>query len=86
MFYVYVLKSKLDRCLDTGYTDDLKRRFAEHNKGKNQSTKSRKPFDLLYYEAYHSQLDAQLREKDLKRSATIREVLHKQLKNSMTII
>ena len=66
MFYVYVLKSTKDNNLYTGYTNDLKRRLVEHNSGKNISTKSRIPFELIYYEAYKSREDATQREKMLK--------------------
>ena len=58
MFCVYVLKSDKDDKLYIGYTDDLRRRFEEHNKGKEKSTNLRKPFKLVYYEAYFSQKDA----------------------------
>ena len=66
MFYVYILRSEKDDNLYTGYTNDLKRRLVEHNSGKNTSTKSRKPFTLIYYEAYKSKEDATHREKMLK--------------------
>ena len=66
MFYVYILKSEKDNNLYTGYTNDLKRRLVEHNSGKSESTKSRKPFTLIYYEAYKSREDATHREKMLK--------------------
>ncbi len=79
MFYVYVLKSEKDGRLYTGYTTDLKRRFAEHNEGKSSSTKPRAPFELLYYEAYFSQADAKAREKRLKHSAGARTALRRRL-------
>ena len=66
MFYVYILRSEKDDNLYTGYTNDLKRRLVEHNSGKNTSTKFRKPFTLIYYEAYKSKEDATHREKMLK--------------------
>ncbi len=66
MFYVYILKSKKDGKLYIGYTNDLKRRVEEHNSGKNISTKSRRPFELVYYEAYKSDDDAKHREDMLK--------------------
>ena len=66
MFYVYVLRSRSDRKLYIGYTNDLRRRFAEHNSGLNRSTKSRRPFELIYYEAYKSGADAKNRERNLK--------------------
>lgn len=51
MFYTYVLKSTVDNKLYVGCTNDLKKRFNEHNTGKVTATKSRKPLILLYYEA-----------------------------------
>lgn len=48
MFYAYVLQSLIDCKLYTGYTNNLQKRFAEHNKGLNCSTKHRKPFKLIY--------------------------------------
>ncbi len=66
MFYVYVLRSLKDSNLYIGFTSDLKRRFTEHNKGESKSTKSRRPFELLYYEAHKSKEDAMRREKYFK--------------------
>ena len=47
MWYVYVIQSKKDNSLYTGFTNDLKRRFGEHNAGKNISTKHKTPFELV---------------------------------------
>ena len=66
MYYVYLLKSLKDHELYTGFTNDLRRRFAEHQQGKNESTRYRRPFVLIYYEAYASESDARLRERRLK--------------------
>lgn len=66
MFYVYILKSKRDKKCYTGSTNDLKKRFKEHNDGKIFSTKNRRPFEIVYYEAYKSEHDARIREKNLK--------------------
>lgn len=66
MFYVYILKSKKDNKLYIGYTNNLRKRLEEHNSKKNRSTKSRTPFELIYYEAYKNQEDAQKREEMLK--------------------
>lgn len=66
MFYVYILKSLKDELLYTGSTNDLRRRFKEHNSGKVFSTKLRKPFILIYYEAYSNEKDARMREHNLK--------------------
>jgi len=66
MFYVYILKSKKYDELYIGSTNDLKRRLVEHNKGNISSTKLKKPYNLLYYEAYRAESDARRREKMLK--------------------
>ena len=66
MFYVYVLRSVKDNNLYSGYTSDLKTRFRYHNQGKVEITKNRKPFKLIYYEAYLHQQDATTREKFFK--------------------
>ena len=66
MYYVYVLSSLKDKDMYVGYTSDLKRRLSEHNEGKSFSTAPRKPFKLVYYEAYMSKRDAERRERGLK--------------------
>lgn len=67
MFYVYLLKSKKDGDFYLGSTNDLKKRIREHNQGQVSSTKPRKPFILLYYEAYLNEEDARVREYNLKK-------------------
>jgi len=49
-----------------GYTNNLKRRLVEHNKGMVTSTKPYLPWKLIYYEACLNIKDAQRREKYLK--------------------
>lgn len=83
MFYVYVLKSKKDGMLYTGSTNDLKRRVMEHNKGLVDSTKQRRPFELVYYEAYKSEKDARSREHNLKLRANALNQLKRRIKESL---
>jgi putative endonuclease len=66
MFYVYVIKSIKDKRIYVGHTNDLKERFKQHNNGQVKSTKSRKPFELIYYEASNILEDSIKREKGLK--------------------
>jgi len=66
MFYVYVIQSKKDTKWYTGFTDNLQRRFKEHNNGKIFSTKGRGPFELIYYEVCINKQDARAREIYLK--------------------
>ena len=81
MFYVYVLKSKKDEKLYIGYTNDLKKRFKEHNLGLVPSTKPRKPFILVYYESYLSHQDAKKREYNLKLKSNAYIQLKRRIKN-----
>ena len=66
MYYIYILKSTKDGKLYVGYSNNVKRRFAKHNAGKIKVTRNRRPFKLIYYEAYLNQQDATEREKYFK--------------------
>ncbi len=66
MFYNYVLQSKKDNQWYTGYTDDLRKRIEEHNKGLVYASRKRRPFKLIYYEACTNERDAKMREVYLK--------------------
>ncbi len=66
MYYTYVLQSKKDNNFYAGFTENLKLRFEQHNKGYVESTKQRRPFGLIYYEACLDQEDAIRREKYFK--------------------
>lgn len=83
MFFVYVLKSGKDNNLYIGSTDDLKRRLDEHSKGKVQSTKSRLPLTIIYYEAYSSERDARHREHNLKLRSRALVQLKKRLEDTL---
>ena len=83
MYYVYVLKSEKDEKLYTGYTNNLRRRFAEHTTGKSASVRFRLPIHLVYYEEYMSQADAVARESRLKTSQGARTALKRRLRNSL---
>jgi len=66
MYYTYVIRSRKDGRLYTGFTSDLRKRFKEHQRGRVRSTKGRGPFELIYYEACMNELDAIARERYLK--------------------
>ncbi len=67
----------------TGFTQDLKLRFEQHNRGLVDSTKDRRPFELIYYEACLHRDDATRREKYLK-SFYGKMFLKKRLKSYLT--
>lgn len=75
MYYFYVLQSELDQKFYYGSTNDLKRRFDEHQNGKVTATKYRKPFSPVYYEAYQTLAQARQREQQVKDSGSIRKAL-----------
>lgn len=80
--YTYVLFSEKSGTFYVGFTRDLKRRFAEHNKGLNFSTQFSKPWELIYYEAHTNEADAKRREKYLKATAGD-QALHKMLRDKL---
>lgn len=80
MYYVYILESLKDNRLYIGYTNSIRRRVGDHNLGKVQATRFRRPFKLIYYEAYINQQDATEREKYFK-TGWGRTHLKKVLKN-----
>ena len=83
MFYVYILKSTKDGNLYIGYTNDLKKRFEAHNKGKVFSTVKRRPLLLVYYEAFKAQRDATTREQQIKQFKSAYGHLKKRIALSM---
>lgn len=66
MYYTYPIRSKKNGRIYTGYTNDLRKRFKEHNKKMSTYTKYRGPYELIYYEACIDQGDARARELYLK--------------------
>jgi len=83
VFYIYLLRSKKDKNLYTGSTNNLERRIKEHNSGLVPSTKLRRPFDLIYYEGYRSERDARKREQNLKLRSRAFVQLKKRIVDSM---
>lgn len=65
-YYVYILRSLADGNKYTGYTQNLPSRFEAHQAGRVDSTKHRRPFELIYFEACLNREDALKREKYLK--------------------
>ncbi|MBI2338227.1 GIY-YIG nuclease family protein [Candidatus Daviesbacteria bacterium] len=62
MFYVYILLSTKDHKYYYGSTNNIERRFFEHNCGKVDSTKNRRPLKLHYVETFNERKDALKRE------------------------
>src|SRR6266496_12868 len=76
VFYVYLLRSVADDGFYIGFSRDLKRRFSEHKRGICFATKHRRPWKLIYCEAYTEREDAEKRERYLKSGAGRRLLRH----------
>ena len=85
MYYVYIIQSSKTKKFYIGFTDDLKRRYFEHNDGLSIATNYGRPWEILYYEAYKSQKDARIREKRLKHHGKGKANLIERLKNSISM-
>lgn len=83
MHYVYILKSAKDDQLYIGSTGDLRRRIREHQTGVTKSTSPRRPFTLVYYEAYKDKKDAIEREHRLKLRGEARRQLKGRISRSL---
>ena len=82
MYFVYILISLKDNNFYAGFTTNIENRLKDHNAGRNTSTKYRRPFKLLYYEAHYSKADAQRREryfKTTKGKVTLKQMLRKTI-------
>lgn len=80
--YVYLLYSPDSNTFYVGFTHNIERRLAEHNKGLNFSTKFAAPWSLIYYEAHTDEGDAMRREKYLKTSAG-KQAINKMLREKL---
>lgn len=83
-YYVYILQSLKSRKWYTGYTNDLRKRFNQHQQNKSTYTKGREPFKLICYEASLGEEDAVAREKYLK-SGMGKRYLKNKLKHSLSL-
>lgn len=82
-YFVYVLRSLKDGLFYIGFSENLKQRLVDHNAGKNVSTKSRRPLELIFFEGFPSKVDALRREsyfKTTKGKVTLRQMLKTSLR------
>ena len=64
--YVYMLRCS-DGTLYTGWTNDLEKRLTAHNSGTGAKyTRSRRPVELVFCEAYETKAEAMRREAEIK--------------------
>ena len=84
VWYVYVLVSRKDKRWYTGFTNDLRKRFKEHNAELSKYTKGRGPYKIIYYEASLNKADARSRELYLK-SGMGKRYLKNRLKRFLSL-
>jgi len=68
LYWVYVLRSEVDKKMYIGYTMRINERLKEHASGKSVATAPRRPFKLIYLEACTNKKDAMRRENYFKKS------------------
>ena len=66
MYYIYILQSIEKGGYYVGHTADLSKRIEKHNRGEVKSTKSKKPWRLVYFEKFETRSVANLRERQIK--------------------
>ena len=66
MFYVYILRSLVNNRYYVGCTNDLENWLDKHNHGYVQSTKTYRPWEMIYHEAYGTLIEARKREREIK--------------------
>lgn len=65
--YVYILRCA-DGTLYTGWTTDVEKRLETHNSGRGAKyTRSRRPVELVYTEEFNDKIEAQHRERAIKK-------------------
>ena len=66
MYYAYILKSKRVGKYYVGSCENLGERLKRHNTGRNKSTKSGVPWELIYSEIFSTRHEAHRREFQIK--------------------
>jgi putative endonuclease len=66
MFFVYAIRSLNRTYIYVGLTENVERRFLEHQSGKNKTTKPYRPFEIILVEEFPTRIEAREREKYLK--------------------
>lgn len=66
MVYLYILQSLKDNGYYVGISSNLGKRLQKHDKGGVRSTKTRRPFKLIYSEKFEDYIRARSREKEVK--------------------
>ena len=66
MFYTYIIQIQNNGRFYIGSCQDIEIRIGRHNAGATPSTKSNRPWKLVYLEKFQSNSDALKREREIK--------------------
>ncbi len=69
MYFVYILQSQKDKSYYTGFTENLENRVRDHNWHEATYSKSKAPFDLVWYCSFRNKRMALDFEKYLKQGS-----------------
>ena len=80
MFTTYILESESTQRLYIGQTNDIERRFSQHQNNTMKSTKNRGPWKILYTADFETRSEAvqlELKLKNMKNPARVRSYMSK---------
>jgi len=74
-YYIYILKCS-DKLLYTGFTNNISRRFEEHQLGLNKScfTYKRRPLELIFHQEFNDVKQAIYFEKKIKKWSAVKKI------------
>jgi len=82
-YCVYILFSEKDLLLYTGFSSNLENRINDHNDGRTQSTKNRRPLICIFAEYFLFETDARRRESYFKTTMG-KKAIRLMLKSTLT--
>ena len=74
MFSVYILQSKKDKRTYVGFCKNINNRLREHNLGKVNATKNRRPLRIIFIEKVQNLQESKKRERYWKSGAGRRKL------------
>ena len=71
MYAVYILQSEKDQSFYIGYSSNVEERLRKHNSSRQGYTSRKKPWKVVYQEAFHTKGEAIRREQFLKKQKSV---------------
>jgi len=65
-YFVYILKSIKEDTYYVGSTQDVNSRLERHNQGRSKYTKTKRPWELVYWEKCRDRAEAMRLEREIK--------------------